>query len=163
MTRRLLILAGAAMAAVIAIDAQLSAQAKPAPGNGSANVSANATPAIVVPRELALEEQLQRMTDERNVAQDELDQLRLQVQQLNAVVVQVLENMRSERTKAATATRADISKKFLALLGCSAEKNDRWDWNRRGCVKADGAFIPLVKPDDKKADEKAAKKPEGPQ
>lgn len=118
-----------------------------------ANASPAAPMAPALPRELELEEQLQVMKDQRNYALDKNQQLELQVQQLQQVVGQVLDNMRAERTKEAADSRAVVSRKLVTAMKGDPDKGDRWDWERRGLIRADGAFVPLVKPED-------AKKPE---
>jgi hypothetical protein len=111
-------------------------------GQSPGSAAGNATPVIVLPHELALEEQLQLRTDERNFVLDENDRLKLQVQQLQAIVGQVLEGMRQERTAQASASRGEISKKLIQLLGGDPAK-DTWDWAKRGLLKADGTFVAL--------------------
>lgn len=126
----------------------------------SVSKAQSAPPTVALSRELELEEQLQVMKDQRNFALDKNQQLELQVQQLQAVVGQVLDNMRADRVKDAADSRAAVSRKLVAAMKGDPDKGDRWDWERRGLILADGTFVPLVKPEDPKP---AGAKPKGDQ
>lgn len=122
------------------------AQAPPAPTNVS--------PAIVLPRELALEEQLQLARDERDTYRNRLEVAELDKQQMTAVInhflSEALKVVQGPRMEAATVDREAVARKLVAVMGGDWEKRDRWDWERRGLLKPDGSFVPLVKPEEKK-------------
>lgn len=118
------------------------------------SVGANSTPAIVLPRELELEEQLQIARDERDGAINRVEQLQLEKQQLASVIERMVSDALAEvqrpRIEKAAEAREAVARKLVALMKGDWEKRDRWDWQRRGLVKADGTFVPLVKPDGDK-------------
>lgn len=123
----------------------LSAQEKPAPSAG------NSSPAIVLPRELELEEQLQIARDERDGAINRVEQLQLEKQQLAAVIERMVSDALAEvqrpRVEKAAEGREAVARKLVAAMKGDWEKRDRWDWQRRGLVRSDGTFVPLVPPD----------------
>jgi len=141
-----------AMLIGLSVGAQIAAfdQSQAAQDTPSGNHSAPGAAAPALSRELELEEQLQVMKDQRNYALDKNQALELQVQQLQAVVSQVLDNMRAERVKDAADSRASVSRKLVAAMKGDPDKGDRWDWERRGLLRADGTFVSLVKPEDAK-------------
>lgn len=121
--------------------------------------STNTSPAIVLPRELELEEQLQRARDERDAYRSRLEAAELDKQQMTAVInhflSEALKAVQQPRLEQAAEAREAVGRKLVAAMGGDWEKRDRWDWERRGLLKPDGTFVPLVKPE--------TKKPEGPQ
>lgn len=126
----------------------LLAQEKPAPAVG------NASPAIVLPHELELEEQLQIARDERDGAINRVEQLQLEKQQLASVIERMVNDALAEvqqpRMQKAAEAREAIAKKLVTAVGCSWDRGDRWNWRDRACVKPDGAVVALPKPEDKK-------------
>jgi hypothetical protein len=117
-----------------------------------AAASSNGTPVIVLSRELELEEQLQIARDERDIAISRAEQLQMEKQQLSAVVERLIGDALSEvqqpRAQKAAEARDAVARKLVAAMKGDWEKRDRWDWQRRGMVRADGTFVPLDK--DKK-------------
>jgi hypothetical protein len=107
--------------------------------------------AIVLPRDLALEEQLQIAKDERDGAINRVEQLQIEKQQLAAVIDRMvsdaLDEVQRPRVEQAAAAREVVGRKLVAAMKGDWEKNDRWDWSTRSLVKADGTRVPLVPAD----------------
>jgi len=148
MTRQVLVTGMAAIVAVMTLEAQSapSLAKTETSRNGVVDRPSNASPSIVLPRELELEEQLQLRTDERNFAMNASDEKEVQVRQLRVIVAELLQAMRADRMQAAADQRDAVSRKLVAHLGGDWAKGDRWDWATRSLMKPDGSTVPLVPP-----------------
>lgn len=144
--RKIDLMYGCALAFVLALGLPVGAKQQ-APGNS--------TPAITLPHELELEEQLQIARDERDGAINRVEQLQLAKQQLAAVIDRMVSDALAEvqrpRLQKAAEAREAIAHKLVSAVGCSWEKGDRWNWKDRACMKPDGSVVALPKVEDKKS------------